>query len=60
MSKDSREAAESALARLCEWRGLNCYDMSTRGYGIVMTSTRGDDNAQHFLEKWDIRTPAVL
>ena len=25
MSKDSREAAKSALARLCEWRGLNCY-----------------------------------
>ncbi len=25
MSKDSREAAESALARLCEWRRLDCY-----------------------------------
>lgn len=24
MSKDSREAAESAPARLCEWRRLNC------------------------------------
>ncbi len=24
MSKGSREAARSAEARLCEWRGLNC------------------------------------
>lgn len=26
-------------------------DMSARGYGIVMTSTRVDENAQHFYRK---------
>ncbi|MDO4283754.1 MAG: hypothetical protein Q4C60_00325 [Eubacteriales bacterium] len=25
MSKGSRGAAESAAARLCEWRWMNCY-----------------------------------
>ncbi len=25
MSKNSCKAAESAIARFCEWRGLNCY-----------------------------------
>ncbi|MDO4283828.1 MAG: hypothetical protein Q4C60_00705 [Eubacteriales bacterium] len=37
MSKGSREAAESAEARLCEWRGLNCYQylMALLNFSIV-------------------------
>ena len=31
MSKASREAAESTLARLCEWRGLNSYIWAAAG-----------------------------
>ncbi len=31
MSKDSCEAAESAVARLCEWRGLGCDGQDSEG-----------------------------
>ena len=27
MSKGSHEVTESVSARLCEWRGLNCYNL---------------------------------
>ena len=45
MSKDSREAAKSALARLCEWRGLNCYLQKS---------------IKNRLRRWDFCTPVSL
>ena len=35
-------------------------DMKKAGYGMLMTSTQVDEEAQHFTEKSGIRTPADL
>ncbi len=41
MSKNSCKAAESAIARFCEWRGLNCYKLcvTVQPFGFTVTES---------------------
>ena len=44
MSKGRREAPKSAAARLCEWRGLNCYEIFS-GIGSASRRVRRENRA---------------